>query len=192
MVLREAQQLERLLEGACSSTARSWQQLAGNENPYTGRWVSRHCHAPQPSPRLDLKLQAGGWRTWRHPCAQEVWLMKGLHGDARNKVTQCHHLTQHHRGMVLLSKLDISPGFGATVTFPPLLFLGQIWYKEVSSCPAALRQPGVLEQRGFSGRTVPFGPPGTIHLLAGLLHKYLSRQVCASTLPPTPLPGAHR
>ena len=110
----------------------------------------------------------------------------------QKQVTQCHHLTQHHRGMLLVSKLDISPGLGTTVTFPPLPFLGQIWYKEVSSCPAAPRQPGVSEQRGFSGRTVPSGPPGTIHLLAGLLHKYLSRRVCASTLPPAPLPRAHR
>lgn len=53
-------QLERLMQGGCSSTARSWWHLAGTENPYMGRQVAGHCQAPQPSPWLDLELRAGG------------------------------------------------------------------------------------------------------------------------------------
>lgn len=117
--------------------------------------VARHTSHPH---GWILKLQAGDWRTWRHPCA---WrgepACEGAPWRAWKPVTWCHHLTQHHQGMLLLSKLEISPGLGITTTFPPLPFLGQIWCKEASSYQRTPRQPGLLEQRGFSGWAGPFG-----------------------------------
>lgn len=72
---------------------------------------------------LETSLCMGG-----PACERAAW-------RAWKQVTQCHHLTQHLQGMLLLSKLDISPGAGITTTFPPLPFLGQIWCRAVSQLP---------------------------------------------------------